>query len=197
MSWFCDKGKTDTKKRQNYRENESVSDNMDPPEIVPWFRCRWQLSGIPSSLKSPGCWVAQKSRFLSMLGLMQILALSLKDGGGGCNFGRIFCILWAGLCTKPRVVHFYTHSWTFNSTGLLNLLNPKSKEKLKTWLQLTSLPGGVGSPEVTKEAHVLVISLDIDTSCSGRLEKRMNYLQTEREREIGFPLCKIRRIQSR
>ena len=62
---------------------------------------------------------------------------------------------------------------------------------------MISLPGGVGSPEVTKEAHELVISLDIDTSCSGRLEKRMNYLQTEREREIGFPLCKIRRIQSR
>ena len=46
---------------------------------------------------------------------------------------------------------------------------------------MIALPGGVGSPEVTKEAHVLVISLDIDTSCSGRLEKNMNYLQKARE----------------
>ena len=42
--------------------------------------------------------------------------------------------------------------------------------KIKTWLQVIALPGGVGSPEVTKEAQVLVISFDIDASVSGRLE---------------------------
>ena len=35
---------------------------------------------------------------------------------------------------------------------------------------MIALPGGVGSPDVTKEAQVLVISFDIDASVSGRLE---------------------------
>ena len=46
----------------------------------------------------------------------------------------------------------------------------KTLLKIKTWLQVIALPGGVGSPDVTKEAQVLVISFDIDASVSGRLE---------------------------
>ena len=39
----------------------------------------------------------------------------------------------------------------------------------KTWFQVIVLSDGVGSPDLTKDAHVLVISFDMDTSVSGRL----------------------------
>ena len=56
----------------------------------------------------------------------------------------------------------------------------------KTWLHSIALPCGVGSPELTKEDHVLVISFDVNTSDSGRLKGILFYFL--RKREYPFPL---------